>query len=497
LSHTGHESLVSARGVSKTFPGVTALSHVDFEVAPGEVHALLGENGAGKSTLIKILSGVYAPDSGTITIGGQPMRHFNPQVSRSLGLATVFQELSLVPHLTVEENMYLGREPLRYPGLGWVDRAGRRKESIRFLEYVGARVEPTDRVGDLGAAQQQLVEIAKALSLDPTVLILDEPTDKLFGEEQQGLFDLLQRMKKEGKGIIYITHKLEEVPRIADRVTVLRDGQWVGTVRIEDVTPEKVIKMMVGRDLGELFPKEVVAPGPELLRLEGISVGERLKDITFTLHRGEVVGIMGLVGAGRTLLAKTIAGVVQPMAGEIYYHGRRVNIDTPSRSVGLGIAFLPEDRRAQGLVMQLPVRENIVLASVRKWLLDYRAMNRTATQYVDRLKVRTPSIHVPVSNLSGGNQQKVVIAKWLCSKAQVFIFDEPTQGIDVGTKVEIYHLINELTREGAGVIMISSDMKEILGMSDRILVMRKGRIVGEHSRDEATQEKILSDALAG
>lgn len=491
------EILVSVSDLNKGFPGVQALSHVNFELREGEVHILLGENGAGKSTLIKVLSGVYAPDSGAVMVAGRQMKEFTSWNSRKLGISTVFQELSLVADLTVEENISLGHEPLKHSVFGLVDRSKQREMAVRFLDYVGCKAKPEQRVGELGAAQQQLVEIAKALSQNPRVLILDEPTDKLFGEEQETLFGLLQRMKGEGKGIIYITHKLEEVPRIGDRVTVLRDGRVVGTASVDGLTTERMVRMMAGRELGELFPKEEVPPGPEVLRLEDLCVGNVLSRISFSLAQGEVLGIMGLVGSGRTLLAKTIAGVARPTAGRIYYRGRQVRINNPSQSVGLGIAFLPEDRRAQGLVTQLPVRENIILPSLRSWLLNYRELNRLSMDYVRRLNIRTPSIFVPVAKLSGGNQQKVVLAKWLCSRCSLFIFDEPTQGIDVATKVEVYRFINSLAREGAAIILISSDTKELLGMSDRIVVMRRGRIVSEYRRHEATQERILSDALLG
>ncbi|MCL6451572.1 MAG: sugar ABC transporter ATP-binding protein [Acetobacteraceae bacterium] len=491
------EWAVAADNVTKRFAAVTALSHVDFTVKAGEIHALLGENGAGKSTLIKVISGVWPPDSGSVSIGGKSVTEYSPLFARRLGVATVFQELSLVPDLSVEENMFLGREPSPFPGLGWIDRRERRRRALSYLELAGANVSPRARVASLGAAQQQLVEIAKALSADPSVLILDEPTDKLFGEEQKGLFTLLRRLRAEGKAIIYITHKLEEVPEIADRVTVLRDGIRVGTQPVAGLPVEGMIKMMVGRELGELFPKAEMEPGPELLRVEGLTVGDRLQDVSFTVRRGEVVGVMGLVGAGRTLLIKAISGVARPSAGSIYFDGRRVEVANPCVAVGLGMGFLPEDRRAQGLLLLLSVRENIVLASLRRWLLDHRQMSATATAYVKRLGIRTPSIRTRVSSLSGGNQQKVVLARWLCSKARLFMFDEPTQGIDVGTKVEIYNLMNELTRAGAGILMVSSDMKEILGMSDRILVLRKGRLVSEYSRGRVEPERLLADALEG
>ncbi len=488
---------VEVRGVDKVFPGVTALSDVSCEFRSGEVHALLGENGAGKSTLIKIIAGVYYPTAGTISIRGSRVTQFTPYAARTAGVATVFQELSLVADLSVEQNILLGQEPTRLRALGWIDGAAQRERAKRVLETVGIDVDPQARVSSLGAAQQQLVEIAKAIWSNPAVLILDEPTDKLFGEEQRRLFELVRRLRDQGIAIIYISHKLEEIHQIADRVTVLRDGVVVDTTRVSDVTVDDMIRKMAGRKLGDLFPKVATTLGPEIMRVEGLSAGQFLTDVSFNLHRGEVVGIMGLVGAGRTLLAKTIMGVVRATAGRVFVDGRPARIDGPQVAVRLGFGFLPEDRRAQALIPMLSVRENIILASLRRWVLSHRELNTLADRYFKRLDVKAPGIQVAVSTLSGGNQQKVVVARWLCSKTKVFIFDEPTQGIDVATKVEIYNLINELTAQGAGIIMVSSDMKEILGMSDRILVLRKGRLVSEYRRDEATPERILADALAG
>jgi len=488
---------VEVQRVSKVFPGVRALSDVSCDFRSGEVHALLGENGAGKSTLIKIIAGVYQPSSGTVSIRGTPVTQFTPYMARTAGVATVFQELSLAPDLTVEQNIFLGAEPTRLAALGWIDGLSQRRRAMQVLETVGADVDPQIRLSALGAAQQQLVEIAKAIWTDPAVLILDEPTDKLFGEEQLRLFDLIRRLRERGIAIIYISHKLEEIHQIADRVTILRDGTLVDTTSVGEVTIDDMIRKMAGRKLGDLFPKISADPGPEVLRLEKISSAGFLEDVSLTLHRGEVLGVMGLVGAGRTLLAKTITGVVRPTGGRILVHNRPARIDSPGAAVSMGFGFLPEDRRTQGLIVMLPVRENIVLASLSRWLINHRQLNDMSRRYFERLEIKAPSIHVPVSTLSGGNQQKVVLARWLCSKAKVFIFDEPTQGIDVATKVEIYNLINELTAQGAGIIMISSDMREILGMSDRIVVMRKGRVVSEYRRDDATPERILADALAG
>ncbi|NPV30579.1 MAG: sugar ABC transporter ATP-binding protein [Firmicutes bacterium] len=485
-------NLVEARGITKVFPGVKALTDVDFELRAGEVMALVGENGAGKSTLIKIITGVYTPDAGSLFVNGAEVKQFSPSIAKKMGIGTVFQELSLVRDLTVEENIFLGSE---FSHLGILDHKKRHQEALRYLEYIGAKIDPREKVANLSAAQQQFVEIAKALSQEPSILILDEPTDRLFSEEEMLLFDLLKRMKAEGKGIIYITHKLEEIPLIADRVTVLRDGKKVGVRNASEITQDEMIKMMTGRELDVLFPKEEIQIGKEVLRVENLCVGERLKDISFSVREGEILAVMGLVGAGRSILAKTLAGGIRYTSGKISFMGNPVEITSPIVAKGLGIAFAPEDRRSLSVILQRSVKENILTPSLRSWFLKHRDLDHTAWEYVRRLNIRTPSIFTRLANLSGGNQQKVVIARWLCSQSKLFIFDEPTQGIDVGSKAEIYGFIGELAKAGAAIILISSDMKEIVGLADRVIVMYKGTITSEFERKDFDEQKILSAAF--
>ena len=489
------DTLIRVRNVTKTFPGVQALQQVDFDLHSGEVHALLGENGAGKSTLIKILSGVYEPNQGEVWIREQLVRTFKPQTAKTMGVVTVFQELSLVPHLTVEQNIWLGREPVA--AAGWLDQNEMRQQTKKLLAIFSSDLSPEMRVQDLSSAKRQIVEIVKALSLDVQVIIMDEPTDKLPAKETEELFAIIEDLKQQGKGIIYITHKLEEVPQIADRVTVLRDGEHVATQQVSETSRGDMIRMMVGRELAELFPRSRSTPGDVLLRAEHLSVAGLLHDVSFEVRAGEIVGMAGLIGAGRTDLALTLIGMHKATGGQIFWQGQPVHINSPRHARQLGLVLLPEDRRHTGLIQILSVRENIVLASLDNFILKFKELNDLAYRYINRLNIRTTGISIPVSQLSGGNQQKVVLAKWLCRQAKLFIFDEPTVGIDVGSKVEIYQLMNELTAGGAGIIMISSDMLEILGMSDRIIVMGQGAITGQFDDTEVSQEVILERALTG
>jgi ABC-type sugar transport system ATPase subunit len=490
-----YQPLIEIRKVTKTFPGVVALSEVDFELRPGEIHALIGENGAGKSTLMKIISGIYAPDSGDVVVKGKPVPDFRPDLSRKLGIATVFQELSLVPYLTVEENMLLGREPLGAGGL--LNIKERQQVARKYLDIVEAEVSLTNRLDRLSVAQQQMVEIAKALSLEPEILIMDEPTSKLFGKETEVLFGLLKQLSGQGKGIIYITHRLEEVPRLATRVTVFRDGELIETLDVAEAQPDRMIKLMVGRELTQLYHRSAHNPGEELVRVEDLAIDNQVDEVNFSICQGEIVGLTGLIGSGCNLVGMALAGVLQATRGRVYFKSTPVHFGTPRQAKKLGIAFIPEDRRAHSLVMSMSVRDNIFLASLYNFLLHFRTLNTAAQDYVDKLTIRTPSIHTLISQLSGGNQQKVAIAKWLYSQAKLLILDEPTQGIDVGAKAQIYALLDDLARQGVAILLISSDMKEVLGMCDRIFVMRKGRLTGHFQKDEATQEKILRSALIG
>jgi len=488
-----NSQLVQVKNIYKRFGGVEALTDVKFDVESGEIHALLGENGAGKSTLIKIICGVFIQDSGEIIINGKKVKHLNPSIARNMGISTVFQELSLVDELTVEENIFLGYEPLK--ALNVLNRKKRSIEAQRILDYLGSNVDLKAKVKDLGAAQQQLVEIAKAMVTDPNIIIMDEPTDKLYGDEQEKLFKLLKKLRSEGKGIIYISHKLEELPIIADRVTVLRDGFYVNTFEIKKTTNEELIKNMVGRELKDMFPKEEAVIQEEVLRVEKLSVGSFLNDVNFSVKKGEIIGIGGLVGSGRTLLAKSLAGVVKLSGGKVIMNGKEIDVSSPSKAISNGIVLLPEDRKASGLVMLMSVFDNIVLPSLKKFILDKKGLRSETSKLIERLRIKTPDDKTIVNNLSGGNQQKVVIAKWLFSKVKVFIFDEPTQGIDVGTKTEIYKLMNNLVKGGACIIMISSDMMELISMSDRVIVMQRGNISAILEKKDCTQENILGKAL--
>lgn len=485
--------LVSISGLKKSFGKVLALSGVSFELKRGEVHALLGENGAGKSTLIKVISGVYIPDEGVMEIKGVPVVNNSPKKARDSGIATVFQELSLVNELSVEDNIFLGHAISN--AFGALDRGAMRSKAVDLLRYVGLNVSPTEKVGALGSAQQQLVEIAKALSTDPDIIIMDEPTDKLYGDEQQQLYAIIKKLRADGKGIVYISHKLEEILLIGDRVTVLRDGKYISTSSTRETTHEQLISMMVGRDIGSLFPKEKVTIGDDVLVVKGLSCGGFLKDINLNARSGEILGIGGLVGSGRTMLAQCIAGVLKTDSGEVFVDGRKLDLKSPKDAIKSRIAYLPEDRKRYGLVLGMNCFDNVILPSIPKFVVPKKALSQQVGRYVDTLSIKTPSIFSEAGNLSGGNQQKVVIAKWLSTRARVFIFDEPTQGIDVGTKAEIYKLMCALAKEGCCIVMISSDMNELLSMSDRVSIMSAGQLAGTLDHEECTPENVLRFAF--
>ncbi len=483
--------------ILKTFPGVVALDDVRFGLRKGEVHILLGENGAGKSTLVKILSGAYQKTSGRIFLEGKEIEIKNPKHAKELGISTIYQEFNLIPHLAVGENIFLGQEPVL--ALGIIDRQQVYEAAQKILVDLGVEISARSLVKELGVAQQQMVEVAKALSLDAKILIMDEPTSALTEHEIEELFATIQRLKNKGVSIIYISHRLEELFQIGDRVTVLRDGKYIGTQEICKVTKSELIRMMVNREVKEQFPKQKIKREEELLRVEDLNKKDELNNISLSLFQGEVLGIAGLLGSGRTELARVIFGVDKIDSGKIYVKGQSQNIKSPRAAINLGIAFLTEDRKSQGLVLNLSIKENICLPSIERFskfsIVNRHEENMATNRYVKELRIKTPSLNQKVMFLSGGNQQKVVVSKWLCSQADIFIFDEPTRGIDVGSKVEIYQLMNRLVAEGVAIIMISSDLPEILGMSDRILVMHQGRIAGKFLAEEATQEKILQCAL--
>ena len=488
--------VLEMRHIRKAFPGVVALDDVDFDLRRGEVHILLGENGAGKSTLMKILSGAYQKSAGQIVFDGQDVEIRNPKHAQTLGISTIYQEFNLIPHLSAGENIFLGREPRRF---GLIDQRAIFQAATRALNGLGLTLDPHKLIKELKVAEQQMIEVAKALSLDARILIMDEPTAALTEHEIKELFAIIRSLRDKGVSIVYISHRMEELFEIGDRVTVLRDGRTVGTYDVREMSKSELIRLMVNRELTELFPKERAELGPEVLRVEGLNTQGGLNDINFSLRKGEVLGIAGLLGAGRTELARAIFGLDKIASGVISINGSQQRIGSPRAAINSGIGFLTEDRKSQGLVLPLSVRENLCLASVDKFsrwgLMNAQQEQQAADRYVKDLRIKTPSLNQKVVYLSGGNQQKVVLSKWLCCKSEVFIFDEPTRGVDVGAKAEIYQLMNRLTASGVAIIMISSEMLEVLGMSDRILVMRGGRITGEFSAEEATQERVLQCAL--
>ena len=495
-----NSTFLRMQGISKTFPGVQALKDVTFEVARGEIHALVGENGAGKSTLVKILTGALPRDTGRITLRGQPVEISTPSDAQDLGISMIHQELSLIPYLTVGQNIYLGREPrARVPG--FIDWPALYRQSQQLLDRLNVGVDARAEVQHLSIAHQQMVEVAKALSLNADLIAMDEPTSALTERETKVLFDVMRSLKAQGVSLIFISHRLGEVFQIADRVTVLRDGQFIGTTPIAESNEDQVVRMMVGRELGEMYPKAETQRQEVVLEAINLDDGRELHGVNLKLHRGEILGVAGLVGAGRTALAETLFGIRPAVAGEVRMEGRPVKINSPGEAIRLGMGFVPEDRKLQGLFMNMTVRENIVLSSMDQvvgWgFVNFSKADRLANEFVKKLDIRTPSLRQRVRNLSGGNQQKVVMARWLTLKPRVLILDEPTRGIDVGAKAEIHALMSHLAQEGVGMLMISSELPEVLGVSDRILVMHEGRVTGEFTRDQATQDDIMRAATGG
>jgi ribose transport system ATP-binding protein len=484
-------------GIGKSFPGVRALDGVDLDLEPSEVHALAGENGAGKSTLMKILSGVYQADQGEIWLREQKVAATGTRAMIDAGVSVIYQELNLVPYLSVAENVFLGREPRRAGGL--IDWRRMRNDVRRLLVPFGLSLDPRAKVYTLGPAYQQVVEIAKALSLNSDILVMDEPTAALTGREVDRLFEVIRGLRRAGKSVIYISHRLQEIKLVADRVTVLRDGRRISTSRVDQISIDEIIRHMVGRTLTEQYPKAPSNPGKELLRVEGLSRRGVCNDVSFSLRRGEILGVAGLVGAGRTEIVESIFGARRRDSGRILVDGREVRIRSTRDAVRSGIALIPEERKRQGLVLGLSVLDNVgltildlhsVMGFVRR-----RVVSGLVSQVTKAIRVKTPSLAQAVRNLSGGNQQKVVLSKWFVRNCDIYIFDEPTRGIDVGAKVEIYKLMQELAARGAAIIMVSSDLPEVMAMSDRIAVVWGGRIVGQFARGEANEEQVMSYAL--
>ncbi|NUK28820.1 sugar ABC transporter ATP-binding protein [Parageobacillus sp. VR-IP] len=488
------------KNIHKTFPGVKALDNVQLNVRAGEVHILLGENGAGKSTLMKILAGVYQADKGTIYIEGKQVDIKSPKDAQKHGIGIIFQEFNLIPHLSVAENIFFGRVPRFLSSI--VNRKKLFEDTTRILNELQLDISPKTLVKDLGVAEQQMVEIAKAFSINSKILIMDEPTAALTEQEIDKLFERIHDLKKKGVGIIYISHRLEEFARIADRVTIMRDGRYVTTVDFDKSSIDELIGLMVGRSLEDKFPKDTtIKKGREILRVENLSTKDKLKKVSFSLHAGEILGISGLMGSGRTELARAIFGADPISEGQIYIDGEKVKINSPREAIERGISYLSEDRKKNGVALNLSIRENITMANLKVissgGVINQKHEINTVEEFIKNLNIKTPSMEQKVKFLSGGNQQKVIIAKWLHTKAKIFIFDEPTRGIDVGAKIEVYQLINKLAREGNAVIIISSEMPEILGLSDRILVMNDGKCTAILDRKEATQEKVMYYATTG
>jgi rhamnose transport system ATP-binding protein len=491
-------TLVRLTSVSKSFGAVQALKEVSFELQSGEVHALVGENGAGKSTLVKIITGAHRADSGTVEIAGQVVRHNDPAVAKALGVATIYQQPALFADLSVAENIALRLERgglLRLVRWGW-----RRQRAAELLDRVGACISPDTFVRDLGMPQQQLVEIASALGTEARILIFDEPTSSLSEREVENLFRVIGDLRRQGVGSIYISHRLEELPRIADRVTVLRDGGYVATRPMDEVDRAELIRQMVGRSVDAVFSKVNVPLGEVVLETRGISCAQaKVRDVSLSIRAGEILGLAGLVGAGRTELARVLFGLTPADAGQVLVRGRPVTIGSPGHAIRQGIAYVPEDRRRHGVILEMPVASNATLAILRRLatggMIRFSQERSVAESFVERLGIKTASIDSPAGNLSGGNQQKLALARWLATEPSVIILDEPTQGVDVGAKAEIHRLMCELAGRGMAILMISSELPEVLGMSDRIAVMHQGQIAGTLDRADATQERVLAMAL--
>lgn len=486
-------------GISKSFPGVKALQDVHIKAYGGKVLALLGENGAGKSTLMKIVSGVYKKDEGKIIVDGDEIEIQGIKHAESLGITIIHQELSVLPNLTVAQNIFLGNEKFS-KGTRKINKAWMKERSKYFLDQIGCNINPNTLVKDINLGEMQMIEIAKALTKNSSVIIMDEPTTALTDVETQKLFEVIRKLKEKGIAIIYISHRMDEIFQICDSITVLRDGKYIGSVETKDVTKDDLITMMVGRKLEEQFPYKEVEKENVLLKVENLSMKDKVKNVSFEIRSGEILGVSGLMGAGRTELAKTIFGDYKKDSGEIYVDGEKVNINSPKDAIKYGICYLSEDRKQEGLILNLSVAQNMTLPNLTSYenkmkRIDKKSEKKEVEEYIKRLSIKTPSQEQLVKNLSGGNQQKVILAKWLMRSPKVLIVDEPTKGIDVGAKKEIYEVLNKLKGMGKAVIMISSDMAEILGVSDRVMVMHEGKVTGELKREEATQESIMKYAI--
>jgi ribose transport system ATP-binding protein len=490
---TADKYILEMENVSKTFPGVKALNNIHFNLKKGEVHSLVGENGAGKSTLLKILAGAYKKDAGTIKLDGVTVEMTDPKQALDMGISVIYQEFNLIPNLSIAENIFIGRAPRK--NSVFIDFPKLYKESELFLKKIGMRKSAKTYVNELSVAEQQMVEIAKSLSFYAKIIVMDEPTSALTESEKETLFKIVSELKEKEVSIIFISHIIEEVLEISDRITVLRDGNYVDTVNAADTNPRKIVQMMVGRELKDFYPKEEAIRGKVVLEVKNLTKKSKYENISFQLHEGEVLGFAGLVGAGRAEVMRGIFGIEAPDSGEIYIKGNKVKVHSLFETIKMKMGFVPEDRREEGLILSRSVKDNINITKLsginRHGLVKQKDEEKIANEYCKSLKIRTPDNKQIVQNLSGGNQQKIVIAKWLAINPKILILDDPTRGIDVGAKNEIYSLINNLAKEKIGIILISSELPEILNISDRILVMREGRITGELARKDATQEKIM------
>lgn len=500
-TNTTDDFILKMHDITKSFPGVKALQNVNLEIKRGEIHAIVGENGAGKSTLLKILAGAYTRDQGTIEIDGERVEALTPKIAENLGIAIIYQEFSTLPHLSISENIFLGRQPRNWHGKGFIDWNKCNLESRDLLKRVGLDISPDIKASQLKVAEQQMLEIAKALSKKAKIIIMDEPTAPLTNREIENLFSVIRELKAQGVTIIYVSHRLIEITEICDRVTVIRDGCNIGTAEIKDISIQEMIRMMVGRNVTEMFPKARVDIGEKLLEVINLSTEDKLSEISFHVGKGEIVGISGLVGAGRTELARAIFGADPITSGIVKINGTPIQIKNPATAIRAKIGLVPEDRKHQGLVLMMNVTENTTLANLLTFMhfgkLSIQNEERVTKKFVDKLRIVTPNIYEETGNLSGGNQQKVVLSKWLCANCNLLIIDEPTRGIDVGAKVEIYELMNELVKSGIGIIMISSELPELIGICDRILVMHEGKLCKELHRNEFSEEAIMSYAATG
>lgn len=492
--------MIQMSGIKKAFNGNVVLNDVQFTLEKGEIHALMGENGAGKSTLMKILSGIYSKDAGEIKVDGEPVHFKSPKDAEKYGIVVIHQELNILPDLTVAENLFLGKEKT-YGKLGILKTREMEKEAKELLSKLGLDVHPKTRAGDLSVGKQQIIEIAKAIASDAKYIVMDEPTAALTDREIQTLFETIRELKEKGISFVYISHRMEEIFAICDRITILRDGQYVGVRNIPETTFDEIVAMMVGRELGERFPERKCEIGDVKLEVRNLSVKGIFENISFQVRKGEVVGMAGLMGAGRTEVGETIFGYRKAHSGEIFLDGQKVTIKSPIDAMKHKIGYVTEDRKTKGLILNFSIQDNVSLANLKKvsssGIVKKEKEEALVNQYIEQLKIRTSSPKQAAKSLSGGNQQKVVLAKWLGTDPEILILDEPTRGVDIGARKEIYHIINNLAQEGVAILMISSELPEVIGMADRVIVMQEGKLTGEVQKEEMTQERIMHYATGG